>query len=67
MTDIKLHSNIDDVKTSPVDRELSAIRAGIVAFALPALAVAWLADGLLRGALGAGGLVRRVVGRDAGI
>jgi hypothetical protein len=57
---------VDDVKASPVDRELAVVRSVVLGLGLPMAAFAWLADGLLsRGSRGPGGLVRRVLERDA--
>jgi hypothetical protein len=58
---------VDDVKASPVDRELAVVRSAILGFGLPIVAVAWIGDGLLsRGSRGPGALVRRLFVRDAG-
>jgi hypothetical protein len=55
---------VDEVKTSPVDRELGMIRAVLVGVALPLVAFAWLADGLVARVTGPAALLRRVLERD---
>jgi hypothetical protein len=55
---------VDDIKASPVDRELGTIRATILGVALPLVAFAWVADGLVARFTGPGALLRRVLERD---
>jgi hypothetical protein len=58
---------VDDVKSSPVDRELAMFRAVLLGVALPIVGLAWLLDGMVVRLSGPGVLLGRILEGDSGL